>query len=91
MSNQDMSRAAQAAELLENPLIIEALAAFEKEITESWKKSPARDQEGREKLFWMLQAQEKFKAHLQTMVNTGKLLSLQPTPTERLRRVVGLS
>lgn len=91
MSHQDLSRAAQAAELLEHPLIVEALQAFELEIIEAWKKSPARDVEGRERLRMMLDSQEKFKACLQSMVNTGKLLSLHPTPAERLRRAVGLS
>lgn len=86
-----MARAAQAAELLENPLLVEALAAFDKEVIEAWKTSPARDQEGREKLFLMLQARQKFEAHLQSLVNTGKLLSLKPPLKERLSRVVGLS
>lgn len=89
MSNQDLARAAQAAELLEHPLLVEALAAFDKEVIEAWKKSPARDQEGREKLFLMLQARQKFEAHLQSLVTTGKLLSLQPTRTERLKQAVG--
>lgn len=91
MSHQDLSRAAQARELLEHPLLVEALEAFEKEVIAEWKKSPARDQEGREKLFLMLKAQEKFKQCLTSMVTTGKLLSLQPTPTERLKQAAGLN
>lgn len=91
MSNQDLSRAAQARELLEHPLIVEALDAFEKEVIAEWKRSPVRDQEGRERLFLMLKAQEKFRSHLVSMVTTGRLISLHPTAAERLRQAVGQS
>ena len=86
-----MKRGAQAEELLAHPLLAEALSAFETEIVEQWKNSPARDQDGRERLWSMLQANRRFQQHLQTHMETGKLASFKPTPLERLRQVVGAS
>lgn len=89
---QDASRAAQARELLEHPLIVESLAALETEVMETWKKTSLNGagRDDRERLFLILKAAQKFKAHLTSHVETGKLLSLKQTPSERLRRVVGL-
>lgn len=91
MSTQEISRGAQAAELLENPLLAEALSAFETELVEQWKNSPARDQEGRERLWNLLQANRKFQQTLQTHIETGQLASLsqRQSLTDRLRQVVG--
>lgn len=91
MTIQEVSRGAQAAELLDNPLLAEALAAFELEIIEQWKNSPARDQDGRERLWNMLQANRKFQQVLTTHIETGKLASVRPNRIERLRQVVGLT
>lgn len=77
---QPLARAAKAQEALDNPLIAEALSAWETEITDAWKKSPLRDVEGREKLRLMLEAANTFKTHLEAVVATGKLLKA-PTPT----------
>jgi len=70
---REVQRGADAQALLDNPLLSEALAAFEQEITDQWKKSPLRDVEGREKLRLMLEASAKFSAYLLTTANTGKL------------------
>ena len=51
---QNLHRGSRAKEVLENEVFIEAFEAIEQELTESWKKSPARDQSGRESL-WQLQ------------------------------------
>lgn len=91
MSDQsDLNRAARARELLENPLLIEALAEIEKEVIETWTKTGAGQSEDRERLFLILKAKQKFVLMLESWVNTGKLISLQATPVERLRRAVGL-
>lgn len=70
---REMQRGADAQALLENALLIEALDAYETEIVNQWKTSPLRDADGREKLRLMLDASTKFRAYLQTTVNTGKL------------------
>ena len=69
----EILRGRQAAELLEHPLLVEAFAALEKEVLDAWKASPARDAEGREKLWLMLHLSQKVKGHLETVVVTGKM------------------
>lgn len=71
---QQLHRAAQAQEALENPLIAEALAAWDNEITEAWKQSPLRDVEGRERLRLMLEAAQAFQKHLEAVMTTGQLI-----------------
>ena len=91
-AHAELERAARAQEALDNPLIAEALAAWEQEITESWKTSPLRDAEGRERLRLMLEASIAFKAHLLRTMETGQLQRLQMqqhrTWAERAKAVV---
>jgi hypothetical protein len=76
-ARMEVARGAQAGELLDNPLIVEALDAYENEIVQLWKTSPLRDVEGREKLRQMLDAATKFRAYMMTTVETGKLAKAQ--------------
>ncbi len=88
MSEQhEVSRGAHARAALENPLILEALEAYEKEITEQWKNSPLRDVEGREKLRLMLEAQKKFRQYLQTTMDSGKIAMEVIEQQSRLHRL----
>ena len=82
---QELTRAAHATALQENPLLNEALAAYELEITEQWKKSPLRDVEGREKLRLMLEAARSFQAYLQSTVEAGKLVKVKTSEPLPLR------
>ena len=66
----------RAKEVLENEAFQAAFDAIEQEYTEAWKTSPARDAEGREKLWTYLMLLRKVKAHLQTTLETGKLAAL---------------
>lgn len=90
---QDVLRARQAAELLEHPLLVEAFAALEREVIEEWKASPARDEEGREKLWIMLRLSEKVRNHLQNVITTGKMaeISLRDLNKKTLLQRVGLT
>jgi hypothetical protein len=74
---EQLQRAAHAADALANPLITEALQAWQNEITQAWQDSPLRDVEGRERLRLMLQAARQFQAHLQTTLETGQLIKAQ--------------
>lgn len=67
----------RAKEVLENEAFIAAFDAIEQEVTETWKNSPARDAEGREKCFTYLKMLQKVKAHLTTTLETGKLAELE--------------
>lgn len=91
---QDMFRAARAKEVLENEEFASAMGEIRKELTEQWMQSPARDQDGREKLWLMLKMADKLEATLRKTIDTGKLakaeLAYQQTLAERARSLVGL-
>lgn len=67
----------RAREVLENESYIAAFEAIETEILTQWKQSPARDLEGREKLWQLLSLLQKLQATLQSTLETGKLAKLE--------------
>ena len=67
----------RAGEVLENEAFIAAFEAIEKDVIEQWSNSPARDEAGRQSLWQYLQMARKFKANLQTTMETGKLAKLE--------------
>jgi len=83
----------RAKEVLENEAFQQVFADAKQEITEQWTKSPARDQEGREKLWLMLSLLNKLEAMLQSSLDSGKLakaeLQHQQTMLERAKALVG--
>ena len=87
----EMLRGAQAQELIDNPLIAEALSAWETEITKAWKTSPLRDAEGRESLRRLLEASTRFRRYLTQTIETGQLARVQQereTAMQKAARVV---
>jgi hypothetical protein len=83
----------QARLVLENEAFASALADMKQEIVDQWKSSPARDHEGREKLWTMLRLAEKLEANLRTTLETGRLAKLeleyQQTLAERAKAAIG--
>ena len=79
----------RAREVLENEAFMAAFEAIEKEVIEQWMQSPARDQEGRERLWTYLGLLKKLKAQLTQTLETGKLAQLElqhrQTVAERAR------
>jgi len=67
----------RAKEVLENEAFVAAFEASEQEVIEQWTNSPARDAEGREKLWQYLMLLRKVKANLQSTLETGKLAKLE--------------
>jgi hypothetical protein len=67
----------RAKEVLENEAYIQAFSDIENEIIEKWKTTPARDAEGREKLWMYLAMLKKFKSQLDSTLQTGKLAQLE--------------
>ena len=63
----------RAKEVLENEVFIQVWADVEQELTRAWQDSPARDTEGREKIFLTLQMLRKLKGAIQSTLETGKL------------------
>lgn len=83
----------QAQLVLDNPAFARALADIKTEITEQWTNSPARDQDGRERLWNLLKLADKLEANLTARLETGKLAKLelkhQQTLAERARTWIG--
>ena len=63
----------RAKEVLENEAFQQVFADAKQEISEQWMKSPARDAEGREKLWLMLSLLNKLETMLQKSLDDGKL------------------
>jgi len=84
---------ARAREVLDNEAYQQAFADLKSEITEQWKSSPARDQDGREKLYLMLGLLTKIEGLLQTTMETGRLAELdlahKQTLADRARAFLG--
>lgn len=90
---QRIYHADRALEVLENEAYQQVFADAKQEITDQWTKSPARDQEGREKLWLMLSLLSKLETMLQASLDSGKLaraeLQHQKTLAERAKALVG--
>ena len=67
----------QARQVLENEAFTAAFEAVEKEVIDQWTNSPARDADGREKLWAYLHLLRKVKAQLTSTLETGKLAQLE--------------
>ena len=67
----------RAREILENEVFTQVFDDIETEILTQWKSSPARDLEGREKLWQLLSLLNKLKSTLTTTLDTGKLAKLE--------------
>lgn len=72
-----INRGSRAKEVLENEVYQETFDTLEQEIMTQWAESPARDQEGREKLFLMLGLTKRLKGILQSTMETGKLAEVE--------------
>jgi methanogenic corrinoid protein MtbC1 len=66
----------RAKEVLDNEVFQQVFADIEQELFQAWTESPARDQEGREKIHQYQQMLKKVKAHLTSTFETGKLAHL---------------
>lgn len=89
--NQDdeIKRGREARQLLEHPLLNEAFTTLDSEIATSWKSSPARDAEGREKLYLMQALLTRIHLHLNSIMETGMLAAT--TAQAQSRRAAGQS
>lgn len=72
-TEEEIQRADRAAQLLAEPLIADTLALIEQEYIEEWKNSPARDVDGREKLWLMVKTVRKFQSELESVIATGQI------------------
>lgn len=80
----------RARDILDNPVFHWAFDEIEKDLTESWKSSPARDAEGREKIFLAIQMLTKLKATIQGALETGNLARMELDHKESKRSLATL-
>ena len=71
-AQQDVSRGVRAAEIMENPLVIEAFEAVEAVITSGWQNSKADDEKARENAYLMHRLVQNFKGEFKRAIATGK-------------------
>jgi len=78
MSLEDeATRGDQAAIILDNPAVKEALQAIKEEIISQWSETPARDTEGREWIWRHYKVFEKFEGILKGYIDTGKMAKIE--------------
>jgi hypothetical protein len=74
---REVSKAERAKQLLENELLVEAFATLEADYIAAWKLTPARDSDGRERLWQAVQIVGKVRDHLGKTIENGKLANAQ--------------
>jgi hypothetical protein len=67
----------RAKEILENEVFQQVFQDIEQELMESWKTSPQRDVDAREKIHLAITLLGKVKTCLQTTFETGKLAEME--------------
>lgn len=70
-------RGQRAAELMEDPLMVEAFTILQERFQTEWVNSPARDTEGRERLWLMQKLLTNLKGHIEEIMRTGQMASIQ--------------
>ena len=75
--HRDNSRALGARALLENDLFNEAIASIERDLIDAWKKTPSRDQDGRERAWTAIQQLGKIKGYVESVLTDGKMAAAQ--------------
>jgi hypothetical protein len=73
----DMNRGGQAAQLLDNPMLVEAFQSLEEIYLVTWKATGVLDTDRREKLWLAVQVVGKVRRHLQETLSSGQLASRQ--------------
>lgn len=73
----ESARGEHAARLLSDPLLVEAFETIAERYEAAWKTSPARDVEGRERLWLMRKCLDQVRGHLTSTVETGQMASVQ--------------
>lgn len=63
----------RAKEVIENEVFVDAFTQIQNEVIEQWTNSPARDADGRERLWTYLQMLRRLQAQLQQTMESGQL------------------
>lgn len=87
--NEELSKASQASDLLNNELIQEFLTKIRKNLHDKIEFSKADDKEGREEAWRMLKVVGEFERHFVTIIDTGKMAEKQLSMTQKVRNLFG--
>ena len=71
--DQQVTRALDAQQVLENPVFVSAMEQMRDEIIAQWKACPVRDKEGQTLLLQLAKLSDKFEGILRGYIETGKL------------------
>src|SRR5690349_11359930 len=82
----EIARGERARTILEDPLVGEAFGALERACIDEWRRAPARDVEGRERLWLMLKLCERLREHFVSLVENGKLAADRLAQVEKERK-----
>lgn len=66
-------RAVKAKALMENELLIEGFDTIERELLLKWRNSQPADAAGREKLFGLIWATDRLRAHMAAIIEDGRV------------------
>ena len=88
--NIDQGRALRAQQLMDDSLLLEAFASLESDYIAAWKLTPARDNDGRERLWQAVQIVAKVKDHLGSLIENGKLANAQLKQLAERRKRFGV-
>ncbi len=90
---QQESRGQRARDVIESDVYRDAFDQVKTEIIEQWQNAPARDQEGRERLWVMLKLLEKVDSCLSQTMDSGTIarqeLAYRKTLPERAKEWLG--
>lgn len=73
MASDASARASEAAQLLDNPLLVEAFDSVEAAAINAWKMTKADDSQSREIAWLTVKVLARIKGELQSMVDDGKI------------------
>lgn len=97
-SDEIQRRGADAARVLDEKVVKEALREIKSEIIEQWEATPARDTEGREWIWRHYKVAQKFEGLLKAYIEAGKVEgqllkhnepNLMERAAARVRSIVG--
>ena len=83
----EIRRGSEAARLLSEPLLKQALEDIKAEIVQQWSDCPARDQEGREWIWRHFKVAEKLEAVLRGYVESGRVALSRLEPETKVEKV----
>lgn len=86
----ERKRGHDADALFENPLWKEARAAIRKRLMDEWEQSPARDTEGRERIWMMMRIANLYEGHIRNIADTGRMSAKQLADLGERKKLFGV-